>query len=284
MPLDSHLPIIMNQGATMSRVLALFLTVMTTATCAWTQEFAEAIEDNSFLIEEAYNQEDRVVQHIFNLLVFPGVNNLVFSFTQEWPVGSRTHQLSYTIPYLSIGPNANGIGDILVNYRYQLTETNAGWGYIAPRISAVLPTGSRSKGLGSGAAGAQMNLPISKRWSNGFITHLNAGCTSLFDAEGTAPDGTKAKKSLFSWSLGASGIYLMEENLNLMLELLFNRVALLEDGDVEYGSIFILNPGFRFAFNLGTVQIVPGLSMPVQLSSGRPELGIFAYLSFEHPF
>ncbi|RPI00613.1 MAG: hypothetical protein EHM64_16905, partial [Ignavibacteriae bacterium] len=30
------------------------------------QQFNEAIEDNSFLIEEAFNQEDRVVQHIFN--------------------------------------------------------------------------------------------------------------------------------------------------------------------------------------------------------------------------
>lgn len=30
------------------------------------QNYSKAIEDNSFFIEEAYNQESRVVQHIFN--------------------------------------------------------------------------------------------------------------------------------------------------------------------------------------------------------------------------
>jgi hypothetical protein len=248
------------------------------------QEFSTAIEDNSFLIEEAYNQEERVVQHISNLMVFPGSKNLLFSFTQEWPIGSQTHQLSYTIPYLSTEAGGNGIGDILINYRYQLSQTNTGWGYVAPRFSAVLPTGNRSKGLGSGAVGLQISLPISKRWSDGFVSHFNAGFTSLFDAEATDPEGTSARKSLFSFGLGASGIYLVRENFNLLLEVLFNRIALLDGEDVRYGSIFVLNPGFRFAINAGDLQIVPGLSMPIQFAPGTTELGVFAYLSFEHPF
>ncbi len=268
----------------MHRARALLFALVLLRTCMHAQEFSAAIEDNSFLIEEGYNQEDRVVQHISNLLYFPGAGNLFFSFTQEWPIGSRIHQLSYTVPYLSTRPNGTGIGDILVNYRYQLTETNAGWGCIAPRISIVLPTGSRSKGLGSGSVGAQLNLPVSKRWTDGLITHFNAGFTSLFNAQGTSPNGTTVKKSLFSYALGASCIYLMERDFNLLLELLFNRIALMEEGNVTYGSVFILNPGFRFAINAGALQIVPGLSMPVQIASGWSELGVFAYLSFEHPF
>jgi hypothetical protein len=35
---------------------------------AWAQEFARALEDNSFLIEEAFNQEEQVVQHISTLV------------------------------------------------------------------------------------------------------------------------------------------------------------------------------------------------------------------------
>ena len=248
------------------------------------QEFSTAIEDNSFLIEEAYNQEDRVVQHISNLLVFPGAKDLFLSFTQEWPIGSITHQLSYTIPYLSTQANANGIGDIQINYRYQLTHADPDWGDIAPRFSVILPTGSRNRGLGSGAVGVQMNLPISKRWTDPFVTHFNLGFTSLIDAHGTGPDGSTVKKSLFSYALGASGIYLMQENFNVLLEFLFNRISLIEDGNVHYGSVVILNPGFRFAINAGDLQIVPGLGVPVQFSPGSTELGVFAYLSFEHPF
>jgi len=66
---------------------------------------AEGIQDNSFLIEEAYNQEAGVVQHILNIVHranrHAGAKSDEFSFvfTQEWPAFSQTHQLSYTAPY-----------------------------------------------------------------------------------------------------------------------------------------------------------------------------------------
>ena len=45
---------------------------------------AAAVQDNSFLIEEAYNQEAGVVQHILNLQ--RADRDWFLSFTQEWPV------------------------------------------------------------------------------------------------------------------------------------------------------------------------------------------------------
>ena len=80
-------------------------------------EFSPAIEDNSFFIEEAYNQDPRVVQHIFNGMSFTlPQKDVVFSFTQEWPVGSQNHQLSFTIPYALLNSNTvSGIGDVLIN-------------------------------------------------------------------------------------------------------------------------------------------------------------------------
>ena len=57
-----------------------------------------AIVDNSFLIEEAYNQERGVVQHISTFSRAVGTTNWVYAFTQEWPVRGQRHQLSYTIP------------------------------------------------------------------------------------------------------------------------------------------------------------------------------------------
>jgi len=83
------------------------------------------IQDNSFLVEEAYNQEKGVVQHINTFTRFRG-GNWVYTFTQEWPVFSQKHQLSYTIPVQRNGERSaggTGVGDIALNYRYQLLGT-----------------------------------------------------------------------------------------------------------------------------------------------------------------
>ena len=102
--------------------------------------WSEAIEDDSFFIEEAYNQEPRVVQHISSFTYFGGAaRSRDYSFTQEWPVGGETHQLSYTVPY-SWTSGSRGFGDALLNYRYQLREHDA-WAAVSPRISLILPTG-----------------------------------------------------------------------------------------------------------------------------------------------
>ena len=62
------------------------------------EPLAKGIQDNSFFVEEAYNQEPGVVQHIFNLpSFFTGhQKDISSSFTQESPYFSRRnprHQL-----------------------------------------------------------------------------------------------------------------------------------------------------------------------------------------------
>src|SRR6185312_16420034 len=61
---------------------------------AATSSLAAQIQDNSFLIEEAYNQESGVVQHISTFERADG-GDWAYSFTQEWPLGGIRHQLSY---------------------------------------------------------------------------------------------------------------------------------------------------------------------------------------------
>src|SRR5204863_5538442 len=73
----------------------------------------DGIMDNSFLIEEAYNQEDGVVQHIFtsaygvDRLSSPKRRALDSSFTQEWPAYGQAHQFSYTVPYSFVWENGH---------------------------------------------------------------------------------------------------------------------------------------------------------------------------------
>ena len=72
----------------------------------------DGIRDNSFLIEEAYNQEPGVVQHIWTARFGAdhrgeaNARSWDLSFTQEWPVFSQSHQFSYVVPYSFIDENA----------------------------------------------------------------------------------------------------------------------------------------------------------------------------------
>ena len=128
----------------------------------------DVIEDNSFLIEEAYNQEPGVVQHIFTAAYTKSgrTHGWGFNFTQEWPVFSQDHQFSYTIPSCHLvedGSRVSGMGDILLNYRYQLLYEGDCKPAVAPRFSLILPTGNRKKGTGNNVVGYQLNLPVSKK-------------------------------------------------------------------------------------------------------------------------
>jgi len=54
------------------------------------------------------------------------------------------HQLSYTVPYNLIetgGQSRHGVGDVLLNYRFQAYYDEKTLTAFAPRFSLVLPTG-----------------------------------------------------------------------------------------------------------------------------------------------
>ena len=244
-------------------------------------EEAKKIQDNSFLVEEAYNQEAGVVQHIQSVMYNQKTKDWFYTFTQEWPVPDETHQFSYTIPVTrQASPGTTGFGDIVLNYRYQavLKEHVA----FAPRLSVILPTGDYKKGLGAGAAGIQTNLPLSLELTEKFVTHFNVGATYTPDSR--EPGGAKA--NTIGTNYGASLIYLATENFNLMLEAVRTTTELVRpDGSKERDTVTLINPGVRFAINFQSgLQIVSGLSLPRGIGSSSGIKGVLLYLSFEHPF
>ncbi|MEW6366358.1 MAG: transporter [Acidobacteriota bacterium] len=249
-------------------------------------QFPPAIEDNSFLIEEAYNQESRVVQHISTFAYFKTpVKSLAYNFTQEWPVGSQRHQFSYSIPYTFQGEGlGSGLGDLLINYRYQLAGREAPV-TLAPRLSLVLATGDEGKGLGSGAHGLQFNLPMSKRLSDRLVVHGNAGATALFGATSSTDTGPTGKATLWTYNVGGSAIWLVTPSFNMVLEMLgIFSDDFDESGRVVNSTETIINPGLRYAIDVGSLQIVPGLAIPISHTPEETRVGAFFYLSFEHPF
>jgi Putative MetA-pathway of phenol degradation len=239
---------------------------------------AKGIQDNSFFVEEAYNQEPGVVQHILNVPVFftDGGKEITLSFTQEWPIFSQTHQFSYTIPH-TFTEDENGLEDIRLNYRLQALMESKWSPAFAPRFSLVTPTGDADKDFGQGRLGYEVNLPFSKIVSNRWSVHFNAGGSVFPDVN---------DRDLVNYNLGGSAIYAVSRNLNLMLE----SVALWEEdvdlaGKVDRTLTALLSPGARYAFNFpNDAQLVVGLAVPVGLVSDSPDYGFFFYCSFEHPF
>ena len=95
---------------------------------------------------------------------------------------------------------------MLVNYRLQVLDEGPGRPAFSPRVSAILPTGSRA--IGAHQGGLQVNLPFSKQ-DEDFYFHWNAGLTWL-------PRENRA--DLLSPPLAGSAIYRVADMVNVMLE------------------------------------------------------------------
>lgn len=80
-------------------------------------------------------------------------NRVQFLFTQEWPLFSQQHQFSYSLPFFYAaerprnGPleERQGLGDLLLNYRYQLFDGEGDLPAVAPRFSVILRTRSLNR-------------------------------------------------------------------------------------------------------------------------------------------
>jgi DtxR family transcriptional regulator, Mn-dependent transcriptional regulator len=229
------------------------------------------ITDNSFLVEEAFNQEPRIFQNIVNWSRQDG--EWFLTFTQEWPVPGVRHQFSYTVPFNAL-TEGHGIGDALLNYRLQVLDEGPGRPAFSPRVSLIVPTAriDRSSGL-------QVNLPFSKQ-RNDFYFHWNAGFTWQHRDN---------RANLVSPAVAASAIYRAAPMLNVMLEsvLVFveTEIAPGVSRGTERNRSVTLAPGMRGGWNLTEdKQIVVGAAVPITWSQGSSSAGIFGYFSYELPF
>jgi hypothetical protein len=221
------------------------------------------ITDNSFLVEEAFNQDAGIVQHIFGFQRQNG-RNWAFTFTQEWPAPRMRHQLSYTIPVQSLDGHS-GFGDVLINYRLQVLEEGPGRPAFSPRVSVILPSGDDA--AGAGTHGVQVNLPFSKHRGDVYF-HANGGFTWQ-----RTPGGA----SIWSPSAAGSLIYRAKDMLNLMLESVVVRPT-------ESPTAMTISPGVRGGWNLtDEKQIVVGLAAPITRSGGGTTGALFLYFSYEGP-
>jgi len=268
--------------------------ILALAACAWplaaqdvppkAKPEGDAIQDNSFLLEEAYNQEPAVVQHISTFLRRVESHDWIYSFTQEWPVNGIKHQFSYTVAGDHAGSfpgSGSGIGDFALNYRYQLVGSGETRVAITPRLSVLLPAGNSALGRGYGGAGLQTNTAASIVLHPKLVTHLNAGATWVPHAKNEFGD----RAGLAGYNVGQSFIWLAHPRFNVMLETVYNDFAsVVAPGKSDRAKDLLISPGVRWAYNLPNgLQVVPGVAMPIGAGPSAGEKGVVIYLSFEHP-
>lgn len=257
------------------------------------------IRDNAMLVEEAFNQETGVVQHIFNWVHLwdrpraGRTRDFAFAYTMELPIGSQKHQFSFTTQILSafnepngaVAAQQGGIGDTQFNYRYQLLA-NDDFLWCAPRLSLIVPTGDTRFGTSTGRVGYQFNLPFS-RYGERFDFHFNAGGTLIPNVSLPMANGLPSPDhNLRAANLGLSAYWKPRTNLNLFLESLALWSEEIDGNGVrQNGAQVFLNPGARYAVcQFDDAEWVLGIAVPIGLTPGTPDIGIFAYMSVEHPF
>ncbi|MCC7332827.1 MAG: hypothetical protein IT232_09485 [Flavobacteriales bacterium] len=235
------------------------------------------IEDNSYFLEEGYNQDPGVVQH-YSSFQYMKNKTWEYNLTVELPLNGIKHQFSFIAPYLNNGNT--GFGDKYLNYRYLVISTERL--KFATRGSLILPVGKYKEGLGSSAFGYQFNLPLTYILFPWLSTHYNLGATFTPNAK----DITGNKFNNTSYNYGASFIVLLKKTFHFMFETVgTTNISNAKNGESFTTKTLFINPGIRFAINHKSgLQIVPGISVPIGVGPSNGELGIFTYLSFEHVF
>jgi hypothetical protein len=234
------------------------------------------IVDNSFLVEEAFNQDPGVVQNIFTFT--RGSASWEAMFTQEWPAPGRRHQLSYSIPLEH--DQGTALGDMRVNYRYQALTETAAMPACAPRLTVIFVSDEVHPGLRRRDLGLEFNVAFSKREGD-FYFHWNLGATHLQRPSSPAI-GVPAQTTP---ALAGSVVWRTQPLLNLMMEVLTTFPATFGTGEPSArAKVVTLSPGFRRGWNLGDSQVVVGFAAPLTFENGEKRLAFLAYGSYELPF
>ncbi len=233
------------------------------------------IEDNSFLLEEAFNQPPGVYQFIQTFQSDLSRGKDFLATEGEAPLGSTTHQASYQVSDTKYTPEGVVNGDLTLNYRWQ--PWNDGKNMWANRFGLILPKEMDDVGYLWMQA---WTFTLGEKWMH----HWNLGLNTTPNAKFSGPK----RKALNGTTLGTSFIYMWKENANFLMEALWeNQDQFTKVGEVRRQSYLSLSPGMRFELKVKgweRTQIVPGLAFPFTYHASKMATGVFIHLSLEPNF
>lgn len=210
-----------------------------------------AIEDLHFFPESGWNRGDGVMQ--YNAFVHGSA--YAHELTQEIGTAGGRHQFSVTLPVYS--QQSTGLGDATVNYRRQLIGADGSRLAVAPRVSLILPTRSRS--MGARSSGVQVSIPLSAALTPRLAVHSSAGATWYRE---------RGEREI---NLAQSVTFAVDERLTVSIDAAWTRSLGGED-------LFVARPGLQYGFDgPGGLRIAPGVALPL----GPEERELLLFLSLE---
>lgn len=267
----------------------LVLLILTGVSPAWAQETPAVkglppLRVNSFLVEEAYTQEEGIVEHI-GAFRFSRDGTSEYILTQEWPLFSAKHQISFALP-LQRGVIASGretgLGDVEVSYGYQLLGDDRSRLFVSPRLTARLPTGDEEHGRGGGAPGVEVSLPASFTLSQSVVAHWVSGVSYTPSAKNARGD----EANVVGYDLGASLVWMTHPNFGLLLGASWEGAEEVDGArETSRSNGLFIAPGVRGTVALASgLQLAPGLAVPIGVGPSSGERAMWLFLSVEHPF
>ena len=171
------------------------------------------ILDNSFLVEEAFNQEAGIFQNIFGLVAHAAATGASRS-RRSGRSPSQTAPVVVHAAALGARRRRRGVGDVMINYRYQATVEGPGRPGVFTACLAD-PSDRDEQRARSMSVGLQFNLPFSKQTRRLSTSTGTPGSTWLPRA--SSSDGVTLQTSTSPF-LAGSAIYRLRPMFNLMLE------------------------------------------------------------------
>lgn len=242
------------------------------------------LQSNGLLVETAYHQESGELQHTFSM---SRTNRRSWSsvFTEEIPLGSDKHQLSFSLPAQLVKNDSEsfrGVGDAKFEYSYFLYGNNSSKVTFAPGFGVSVPTGSVRKELGAGAPGVSAKLPVSVMLGKQFAS--NSTFEMSYTRRAKNDEGERA--NLVGYEFGQSFVWFAKPKLNFLVEAVWERSPeIIGDDRRKYEQELYLNPGVRWAHTFKNgLMIIPSVGVPIGIGASRGERGIFLSVAFEHSF
>ena len=239
------------------------------------------LQSNGMLVETAYHQEKNELQHTFSF-VRTNRRNWSFNFTEEIPLGSDKHQLSFSMPaqFVKSDETGRGFGDVKFEYSYFLLGNNSSRVTVSPGFGVSLPTGNARKELGFGAASYSAKVPVSVMITK--RVQSNSTFEAGFTPRAKNTEGDRA--NLYGYEIGQSFVWLAKPKLNFLIEAVWEKSQKVIGQNLkEYEEEFYISPGVRWAYTFKNgLTVIPGVAVPFGIGASRGERGIFFSIAFEH--
>lgn len=230
------------------------------------------LPDSSFLVEEAWRSDSPVIQHTLSW-----DDGWAYSWTQEWGSPDQPHLFGYTIPFGLTEDNGLELGHLSLDYRWQAwNEAENGFAF-SPRLSATVPLQTLSEEDARPRLGIELAFPLTIVRGDELAVHVCAG-GSWLELEGGEHSTEIAIGASLVHVLGASSVGVLEAQLR-RLDAHSSGTGTITEHELT------ISPGIRRATgSFAKLGIVPGLAIPITITSDGVSAGIVFHMMFEHTF